>query len=61
MKNAVIAWFFIWLFGVIGYGKNIYNLTQCDFNAPYKAEVLRIIGIPVAPVGAILGYIKIND
>lgn len=34
---------------------NIYKLTQCDFEAPYKAEVIRVVGI-IPPVGAIFGY-----
>ena len=31
---------------------NIYQLTKCDFEAPYKAEILRIGGlfVPLAPV-----------
>jgi len=30
---------------VISWGANLYKLTQCDFKAPYKAEVLHTIGI----------------
>lgn len=45
---------------MVGWVKNIYALTQCDFEPTYKAEVLRIIGIPIAPVGAILGYVDLG-
>jgi len=45
----------------IGYGMNIYALTQCDFEAPYRAEIVRGIGIPVPIVGAIAGYYEIED
>ena len=45
----------------IGYGLNIVKLFGCDFEAPYKAEVIRIIGIPVAPVGMIAGYLDLGE
>ncbi len=47
--------------GFIGWGMNIYKLTKCDFEAPFKSEVIRIIGIPVVPVGMVVGYCKIED
>lgn len=45
----------------IGWGMNIYKLTKCDFNKPYKAEIIRGICIPVAPAGAVVGYLTIRD
>jgi len=53
-------------FGIIGgvlfgYFSNIYKLTKCNFKAPYKAEVLRGVGIFVAPMGVIAGYCEIKD
>lgn len=45
----------------IGYLMNVYALTQCDFKEPYKAEIIRGIGIVAAPVGIIVGYIDIKD
>ena len=42
--------------GLGGYVQNIYKLTQCDFEAPYKAEVIRAVGV-FPPVGAIVGWI----
>ena len=40
----------------VGYIKHIIKLTQCDFEAPYKAEAIRLVGLfPV--VGAITGWI----
>lgn len=46
---------FIVVGGGTGWVMNIYKLTQCDFEAPYKAEVIRVVGI-IPPVGAIVGY-----
>jgi hypothetical protein len=46
----------------IGWCMNVYKFTQCDFKAPYKAEVIRFLGIfPFAPVGCVLGFIDIKD
>ena len=46
---------------VWGWGSNVYKFTQCDFKAPYKAEIIRGIGIPVAFVGVISGYMNFSD
>ncbi len=45
---------------LIGYLMNVYKLVQCDFEAPYKAEVIRGVGMFI-PFGAFIGYIDIND
>jgi len=39
---------------------NVVKLVSLDFNAPYKAEVIRTIAI-VPPVGAVVGWIEISD
>ncbi len=45
-----------------GIGLNIYKLTQCDFKAPYKAEIIRGIGVfPAVPLGIVAGYLHIDD
>lgn len=28
-----------------GYGYNAYKLTQCDFESPYKCEVIHAVGM----------------
>jgi hypothetical protein len=45
----------------IGYVVNIVKLTKTDFKPPYKAEILRGVGIIVPPVGGIEGWLKIKD
>lgn len=47
--------------GLIGWIMNIVKFAEGPFQAPYKVEILRAIGIPVAPMGAIEGYIHINE
>ncbi len=44
----------------VGWTCNIAKLAKCDFEAPYKAEAIRIVGI-FPPVGAIVGYMNIKD
>lgn len=51
----------IYVFFFFGWGMNIYKLTKCDFEPSYKAEIIRGIGIIVAPVGSIVGYIDIGE
>ena len=46
---------------MFGWGLNIYKLTDCDFEAPYKAEIIRGIGIPFVPAGMIIGYMDIDE
>lgn len=51
----------IWLFIIFGWFRNIYKLTQCDFDVPLKTEVIRSVGIVVFPLGAIFGYMDIGE
>ena len=46
---------------VWGYLTNLYKLTQLDFEPNYKAEAIRIIGIPVAPLGVIVGFVTVEE
>ena len=51
----------ICLLPVVGYGMNIYKLCHLDFESPFKAEIIRSIGVGVPPVGFIVGFCEIND
>lgn len=57
---SVLAIFITLTLG-IGWCINIVKFCSCDFKAPYKAEILRGVSIPVAPLGGIIGYMKIED
>lgn len=48
------------LLAATGYVKNVIRLIECDFNPSYKAETIRIIGVCVPPVGAVVGYINVG-
>lgn len=43
----------------VGWVKNIIKLANCDFEAPYKAEVIHAVGI-IPPVGAITGWLDLG-
>jgi hypothetical protein len=56
----ILIIFVIFVLGGIGWIKNIIHLTNCDFEAPYKAEAIYSVGlIPV--LGAVIGWINIED
>jgi hypothetical protein len=61
---GVLAFFVMITLGLcslFGWGMNIYKFACTDFEAPYKAEIVRGIGIPFAPMGAVVGYFHIAD
>ena len=60
MKLGVLV-LILYVAGVIGFVSNIVKLCKADFEPSYKEEILRGIGIPVAPVGAVLGYIDFEE
>lgn len=49
------------LLGFVGWCMNAYKATQCDFEAPYKCEAIRAVGVFVPPVGSIAGYFTIES
>jgi hypothetical protein len=48
-------------FPIYGWVNNIVQFCKCDFEAPYKAEVCRGIGVIIPPVGCVEGFLHIND
>jgi len=55
-----LALVLILILGGIGWCMNVYKITQLDFESPYKAEVLRGIGV-IPPVGAIEGWMTFEE
>jgi hypothetical protein len=47
-------------FAALGYIMNIVKLASCDFERPYKAEVIRTVGIFTGPVGSVIGYLDVG-
>jgi hypothetical protein len=44
-----------------GWVANIYKLCVADFEPSYKEEIVRSIGIVIAPVGVIAGFIDFDS
>ena len=40
-----------------GWVKNVVKLSECDFKAPYKAEVIHAVGI-IPPIGMVTGWLN---
>ena len=57
MKSVFLIWLIIIVAIGIGWVKNIVKFTQCDFEAPYKAEILHGVGI-IPPIGAVMGWLS---
>ena len=47
----------VWILAVIGWIMNIVKLVGADFATVEGLEVARIIGVAVAPLGAVLGFL----
>lgn len=59
--TIMIGWILLCIVISIGWLMNVWSFAHLNFQAPYKAEVIRGAGILVAPLGGIAGYININD
>ena len=49
------------LLSIYGYGANIYYIFKCDFEAPYKEEIIRGTGLVIFPVGIVAGYVDLSN
>lgn len=59
-KYIIIASVITLALFVAGWTQNIYKLSQCDFEAPYRAEILYGIGV-IPVVGGVIGWFNIED
>ncbi len=51
----------IGLFCFTSWIMNASKLINSDFEAPYKSEIIRTIGLFIPPVGIVTGYMDIGD
>ena len=58
MKHTLIAFLIVLLIG-IGWVKDIIKLANCDFQAPYKAEVIYTVGL-VPVIGMVTGWLDVG-
>jgi len=59
MRIIVVTAVIITLVAGTGWVKNIIKLSNCDFEEPYKAEVVYMIGI-IPPVGMVTGWLDVG-
>ena len=58
MKIPLFALALILAIG-IGWVKNLIKLSNCDFEAPYKAEIIHAVGL-IPPVGMVTGWLDVG-
>ena len=58
MKSMII-YVFILAIVASGWVKNLIKLSECDFKAPYKAEVIHIVGL-APPIGMVTGWLDLG-
>lgn len=46
---------------LIGWFMNVFAVFKLDFQEPYKAEVVRVLGIVIPPVGGMAGYVTFEE
>jgi hypothetical protein len=65
MKNqkgftVIVVIFCVFIvFTLTGWTVNLVKLVKCDFESPYKAEVIRTIGL-FPPIGMIVAWIDLG-
>lgn len=60
MRLLIVSIIVTVVLGCVGYVKNVISFINLDFKAPYKAEIVRGLSIPLG-IGAITGWVDIKD
>ena len=58
MYVLVVGWVLVVLVAVIGWISNVVKFLECDFVAPFKAEMIHGFGIFIPPLGVIVGWLN---
>lgn len=59
MKGMMIFGAVVIFVVAVGWVMNIVKLANCDFEAPYKCEVIHTVGL-IPPVGMITGWLDVG-
>jgi hypothetical protein len=54
---SVLLSFALFAGGTVGWVRNIIAVTQSDFSNINGELVVRVVGTPMAPVGAVMGWV----
>jgi hypothetical protein len=60
VKKIVILGVILFLVAGVGWGKNIIKLSNCDFQPPYRAEVIHTMGL-IPLIGAVTGWLDLGE
>lgn len=53
--------FIVLSFAVLGWGRNLYKLIKGVGEESSAVTIVRIVGVTVAPLGAIMGYVPSDE
>ena len=59
INKSIVVFFLVVILIAIGWVKNLIKLTDCDFESPYKCEVIHLVGL-VPPIGAVTGWLNMG-
>jgi len=60
-RLIIIANLIIFIFVVICWIVNLVKFTECDFEAPYKSEIIHGIGVFMPPASAVTCWFPIEE
>lgn len=53
MKFPVFAYIIVLILALTPYVNNAYDLSQCDFESPYRCEVIHGVGVALPPTSLV--------
>jgi len=59
MQRLQLAIIIVWLAIGVSWIVNLTKLIKCDFQQPYKAEVVRLVGI-IPPVAIVTAWVDVG-
>jgi hypothetical protein len=58
---TIALYLVISIFACAGWVLNLAKFVQCDFDTPFKTEIVRGTGVVVPVIGAVVGYMDIGE
>jgi hypothetical protein len=55
--SIIVIWICVFLVGLCGWISNIFTIAHSDFAHVTGLLVLRVIGVFIPPLGAVLGFV----
>ncbi len=61
MKNIILLQLLLLIWVFASWSTNLYKLVNCDWEAPYKEEIIHGIGVPVVPVSFVTCWLDFTE